>query len=60
MLSMLFRQFPGFKEVRMVPGKTGIAFVEFDSDGKAAVALQGLQNFNITPSNAMKLSYAKK
>lgn len=28
MLSMLFNQFPGFKEVRLVPGRHDIAFVE--------------------------------
>ena len=29
MLSMLFQQFPGFAEVRMVEAKPCIAFVEF-------------------------------
>ncbi|KAI1229584.1 U1 small nuclear ribonucleoprotein A, partial [Lamprotornis superbus] len=32
MLSMLFNQFPGFKEVRLVPGRHDIAFVEFDTE----------------------------
>ncbi|KAK2510670.1 hypothetical protein Q9233_017535, partial [Columba guinea] len=32
MLSMLFNQFPGFKEVRLVPGRHDIAFVEFDGE----------------------------
>merc|ERR1712038_1071362 len=31
MLGMLFNQFPGFKEVRLVPGRADIAFVEFES-----------------------------
>ncbi|XP_021571130.1 U2 small nuclear ribonucleoprotein B''-like [Carlito syrichta] len=33
MLSMLFNQFPGFKEVRLVPRRYGIAFVEFENNG---------------------------
>jgi len=60
MLSMLFQQFPGFKEVRMVSGKSGIAFVEFENEIEAGVALNGLQYFKITPTNLMVISYAKK
>ena len=32
MLSMLFKQFPGYGEVRLVEGRPGIAFVEFEND----------------------------
>lgn len=60
MLGVLFRQFPGFVEARMVPGKPGISFIEFESDQQAGVALNGLQGFRITPQNQIKLSYAKK
>ena len=60
MLSMLFQQFPGYKEVRLVPGKAGIAFVEFDQEAQSGVAMAGLQNFKITPQNLMKISYAKR
>jgi len=60
MLSMLFQQFPGFKEVRMVTGKQGIAFVEFENEIEAGVAMGGLQHFKITPTNLMVISYAKK
>jgi len=60
MLSMLFQQFPGFKEVRMVTGKQGIAFVEFENEPEAGVAMNGLQHFKITPTHLMVISYAKK
>ena len=60
MLSMLFQQFPGFKEVRMVEAKPGIALVEFTAETQASVALQGLQGFKINPTHSMTLSYAKK
>eukprot|EP01089_Gocevia_fonbrunei_P022461 TRINITY_DN9096_c0_g1_i1.p1 TRINITY_DN9096_c0_g1~~TRINITY_DN9096_c0_g1_i1.p1 ORF type:complete len:201 (+),score=48.60 TRINITY_DN9096_c0_g1_i1:244-846(+) len=60
MLSMLFQQFPGFKEVRMAEGKKGIAFVEFNTAMEAAVAMNGLQHFKITPTNLMVISFAKK
>ncbi|KAJ8002180.1 hypothetical protein DPEC_G00177150 [Dallia pectoralis] len=60
MLSMLFNQFPGFKEVRLVPGKHDISFVEFESESQAGVAKDALQGFRITAQCAMKITYAKK
>jgi U1 small nuclear ribonucleoprotein A len=58
MLSMLFNQFPGFKEVRLV--RHDIAFVEFDNEVQAGAARDALQGFKITQNNAMKISLAKK
>lgn len=43
MLSMLFRQFPGFKEVRVIQGRSDIAFVEYEQDSQAAEARKTLQ-----------------
>jgi len=60
MLSMLFNQFPGFKEVRLVPGRHDIAFVEFETEVQSSAARDALQGFKITPNNAMKISFAKK
>ncbi|XP_070566206.1 U1 small nuclear ribonucleoprotein A-like [Ptychodera flava] len=60
MLQMLFNQFHGFKEVRLVPGRHDIAFVEFENETQAGVAKDALQGFKITPTNAMKISFAKK
>ena len=60
MIKMLFEQFPGFKEVRMVESRPGIAFVEFGNEMESSVALNGLQGFQITQDHSMKISYAKK
>jgi len=60
MLQMLFQQFPGFVEVRMVEARPGIAFIEYENDMHATTAMQGLQGFKITPNNAMQVSYAKQ
>ncbi|KAK3740798.1 hypothetical protein QZH41_010081 [Actinostola sp. cb2023] len=60
MLSMLFNQFPGFKEVRLVPGRSDFAFVEFENEVQAGTAKDALQGFRITPNNAMNISFAKK
>lgn len=60
MLTMLFEQFPGFKETRMIDNRPGIAFVEFSNEMEASVALNGLQGFKITEDNAMRVMFAKK
>lgn len=60
MLSMLFNQFPGFKEVRLVPNRHDIAFVEFENEMQSAAAKLALHGFKITPTHAMKISFAKK
>lgn len=60
MLQMLFLQYPGFKEVRMVETKPGIAFVEYADEMQSTVAMQALQSFKITPQNPMLITYAKK
>jgi len=60
MLQMLFNQFPGLKEVRQVPGRHDIAFVEYETEFQSAAAKDSLQNFKITPNQAMKVSFAKK
>ena len=58
MLSMLFNQFPGFKEVRLVPGRHDIAFVEFENELQSSAARDALQGFKITPNASMKISFA--
>ncbi|KAG5519738.1 hypothetical protein PMAC_000011 [Pneumocystis sp. 'macacae'] len=40
-LSAVFGRFSGFKEVRMVPGRPGIAFVEYETNDEAVVAKHG-------------------
>merc|ERR1712184_118546 len=45
MLSMLFNQFPGFKEVRLVPGRHDIAFVEFENEMQSSAARDSAPRF---------------
>ncbi|XP_010545172.1 PREDICTED: U2 small nuclear ribonucleoprotein B'' 2 isoform X2 [Tarenaya hassleriana] len=60
MLQLLFKQYPGFKEIRMIEAKPGIAFVEYEDDVQSSMAMQALQGFKITPQNPMVISFAKK
>lgn len=60
MLSMLFREMTGFKDVRLVEGRADIGFVEFDTPSQAQVAKDQLNGFKITPEKAMVITYAKQ
>jgi U2 small nuclear ribonucleoprotein B'' len=60
MVQMLFQPFAGFKEVRLVPGRSDIAFVEFENEQLATMAKDALQGFKIGPNHPVKITYAKK
>lgn len=60
MLGMLFAPFVGFREIRMVPARHDIAFVEFANETEAATAKHGLQGFNIRPGHPLRITFAKK
>jgi len=55
-----FCRFPGFKEVRLVPNRHDIAFVEFENEHQSNTAKLSLNGFKITPTHAMKITFAKK
>ncbi|XP_075261801.1 U1 small nuclear ribonucleoprotein A-like [Convolutriloba macropyga] len=60
MVSMLFTQFQGYKETRMIPGRPGMAFVDFLDETSATVAKNTLQGFKVSPVHPMLIMYAKK
>lgn len=60
LLNQLFQQFTGFREVRMIPSRPDIAFVEYESEMHASVAKENLQGFKVTPTHKIKVVYAKK
>ncbi|XP_063721704.1 U1 small nuclear ribonucleoprotein A-like [Symsagittifera roscoffensis] len=60
MITMLFQQFTGFVTTRLLPGKRGMAFVDFDNENNASLAKDSLQGFKISPTNAMKIAFASK
>lgn len=59
MLAMLFQQYPGYQESRLIAGKPGIAFVEFGDSYQASTAKESLQSFKITPTHHMQISFAR-
>lgn len=57
MLAMLFRQHVGYKEVR-IP-RSGLAFIEFEDEPHATLALKALNGFKLTTTETLKLTYGK-
>ena len=60
-LSDLFKSTQGFVELRAIPGRSDIAFVEFDDELQAGMAMSQYQNYKIGEvATGMTISYAKK
>jgi len=58
MLQTLFGQYNGFGEVRLASGK-GVAFIEYGDDVQAGIALEGLDGFKLSPTDTMRVNFAK-
>ncbi|KAH9469822.1 hypothetical protein Pst134EA_007099 [Puccinia striiformis f. sp. tritici] len=57
-MAVLFQQYPGFQSVRLVPGRTGIAFVQYNTAAQSDMAKAALDGFKLAPSAVMKVSFA--
>ncbi|KAF8820596.1 small nuclear ribonucleoprotein [Cardiosporidium cionae] len=57
-LEALFKQYPGIIECRLVEGRN-VAFVDFRSSTHAEVAMDGLQDFRVTPDYKLKISFLR-
>ena len=59
-LTRIFGQFEGFREVRLVPGRNGIAFVEYDAESGAISAKERTAGMQLGEGKAMKVVYQRK
>jgi len=60
-LSDIFKATTGFFELRAIPGRSDIAFVEFDDELQAGMAMNQYQGYKIgAAATGMTISYAKK
>ncbi|ORY96688.1 hypothetical protein BCR43DRAFT_440576 [Syncephalastrum racemosum] len=55
-----FTRFPGFREVRMIPTKKSIAFVEYETESQAGTAKTELTGYQFAPEVHVKITYARK
>jgi len=60
MLKKLFSQFPGLKDIRMVPSRQDIAFIEYEDVNQATVAKNELSNFRMSKTYQLQVNYANK
>mmetsp|Transcript_8985 Transcript_8985/g.19108 ORF Transcript_8985/g.19108 Transcript_8985/m.19108 type:complete len:291 (-) Transcript_8985:193-1065(-) len=61
MLAMLFRQYSGYKEVKLVPSAGGtLAVIEFETESQATTALKALNGFKLNMSSNLDLTYGKR
>ncbi|KAK9455680.1 hypothetical protein V1511DRAFT_498424 [Dipodascopsis uninucleata] len=59
MLTEVFERFNGFFEVRLVPGRKGIAFIEYETDENAVEAKEGTKDI-VFDNKTPKITYARK
>lgn len=57
-LTAVFGRFDGFKEVRLVPGREGIAFVEYDTEQSAISAKESTAGMTLG-GNTIKVTYRR-
>jgi len=59
MLVTLFQKYQGFLEVRLPPGQKGVAFVDYQNEIQASLAMGHLQGFRITHDHPLIISFQK-
>jgi hypothetical protein len=58
-LTNIFGRFEGFREVRLVPGRRGIAFVEYENEQGAITAKENTAGMN-NGDKVMKVTYQRQ
>ncbi|KJZ71461.1 hypothetical protein HIM_09147 [Hirsutella minnesotensis 3608] len=58
-LSAIFGRFDGFREVRLVPGRKGIAFVEYDAEQGAIAAKENTAGMSLK-DKVIKVTYQRQ
>jgi len=44
----------------LVPGRSDIAFVEYDTEVQSAIAKENLEGFRVDPTHPIKITFAKR
>ncbi|RMY45909.1 hypothetical protein D0865_09618 [Hortaea werneckii] len=58
-LTAIFSRFPGFQELRTVPGRSGIAFVEYESEEGAIAAKEAMGGVELGGKN-IRVTYQRQ
>lgn len=57
-IDKLFGQFKGYSDSKIISAK-GIAFIEFEDDSQATIALKAQNGFKYSPEQALKVYFVK-
>jgi hypothetical protein len=58
-LAVIFSRFEGFREIRLVPGRRGIAFVEYEAEQGAISAKESTSGMKLGDST-IKVTYQRQ
>nr|POE46726.1 u1 small nuclear ribonucleoprotein [Quercus suber] len=58
-LTSIFGRYPGFKEIRMVPGRAGLAFAEYESEDGAIMAKTEMHQ-KVLAGKTVKVTYQRQ
>jgi U2 small nuclear ribonucleoprotein B'' len=56
----LFRRYPGFQDLRSIPNRPDVAFVEYENESQAGAARQILDKSEILPGHVIRVSFARR
>lgn len=59
-LTNIFGRFEGFREVRLVPGRRGIAFVEYENEAGAISAKESTAGMQLNGGKNIKVTYQRQ
>jgi U2 small nuclear ribonucleoprotein B'' len=59
-LVALFNQYPNLSEVRLIPTKKDIAFVEYTDEASSTTAKEALHNYKLDGESKIKITFARK
>ncbi|THU98596.1 RNA-binding domain-containing protein [Dendrothele bispora CBS 962.96] len=59
-LTTLFSQYPNLYEVRLIPTKKDIAFVEYMDEASSTAAKDALHNYKLDGESKIKITFARK
>jgi RNA recognition motif-containing protein len=58
-LTAVFARFPGFKAVRLVPGREGLAFAEYEDEVGSAVARDAMNGVKLG-ENTIRVTFQRQ
>lgn len=59
-LADMFRRYPGFQDLRLVPNRPDVAFVEYETEAQAGVARVNLDRSELGMGNILRVSFARR